>query len=69
MDRPLSLRVAISLLELGGRTDLCPSLVPFATVRARPARVRSMSISRFHSSIIATDVVRFKELRDKDLSD
>ena len=66
MDRPLSLRVAISLLELGGRTDLCPSLVPFATVRARPARVRSMSISR---SIIAMDVVRVKELRDKDLSD
>ena len=50
MDSPFPFASRIFLLMEGVRTDLRPNLVPFATVRASPAFVRSINISRFHSS-------------------
>ena len=50
MDKPFSLSSVICFLMDDVRTDLRPDFVPFAIVRAIPALVLSMSISRFHSS-------------------
>ena len=50
MEKPFFLSSVICFLMDDVRTDFRPNLVPFAIVRAIPALVLSMSISRFHSS-------------------